>query len=298
MGFQQGLSGLNATAKSLEVIGNNIANSSTYGAKSARAEFADVYAAALNGAGASAIGIGVNLSAVSQQFTQGNIIDHRQPDGPGDQRRRVLPGDRRQQPGQLHAQRPVQGRPRRLHRQQQPAEAARLPGQRHRHHPARQRGAAAAADLGHRPADHGQRHARDEPRLAPGRHARRRAGAADQLRRPGDLQQRDLDDGVRRQGPGRRADLLLPEVRHRHLERVRHRQRQHGRRHGRGADAGDDDHLPGQWLGADVARRRRWRSNIPASTNAAGAADAGDSRRAARPEPARRSSAPTSASPT
>ena len=74
MGFQQGLSGLNATAKSLEVIGNNIANSATYGAKSARAEFSDVYAAALNGAGASAIGIGVNLTAVSQQFTQGNIM--------------------------------------------------------------------------------------------------------------------------------------------------------------------------------------------------------------------------------
>ena len=74
MGFQQGLSGLNATAKSLEVIGNNIANSATYGAKAARAEFSDVYAAALNGAGANPIGIGVNLTAVSQQFTQGNIM--------------------------------------------------------------------------------------------------------------------------------------------------------------------------------------------------------------------------------
>jgi len=73
MSFQQGLSGLNATAKSLEVIGNNIANASTYGAKAARAEFADVYAAALNGGGASPIGIGVGLAAVSQQFTQGNV---------------------------------------------------------------------------------------------------------------------------------------------------------------------------------------------------------------------------------
>jgi flagellar hook protein FlgE len=73
MSFQQGLSGLNATAKSLDVIGNNIANSATFGFKSARAEFSDVYAAALNGAGANAIGIGVNVSAVSQQFTQGNI---------------------------------------------------------------------------------------------------------------------------------------------------------------------------------------------------------------------------------
>ena len=44
MSFQQGLSGLNATSKSLEVIGNNIANAGTYGAKAARAEFADLYA--------------------------------------------------------------------------------------------------------------------------------------------------------------------------------------------------------------------------------------------------------------
>jgi len=73
MSFQQGLSGLNATSKNLEVIGNNIANSSTFGAKASRAEFADVYANALNGAGTNPIGIGVALAAVSQQFTQGNI---------------------------------------------------------------------------------------------------------------------------------------------------------------------------------------------------------------------------------
>jgi flagellar hook protein FlgE len=73
MSFQQGLSGLNASSKNLEVIGNNIANASTYGAKSSRAEFSDMYANALNGAGASAIGIGTNLAAVAQQFTQGNI---------------------------------------------------------------------------------------------------------------------------------------------------------------------------------------------------------------------------------
>ncbi len=79
MGFQQGLSGLNATSKNLEVIGNNIANSSTYGAKSSRAEFADMYATAMNGAGANAIGIGVSLEAVSQQFTQGNIATSSNP---------------------------------------------------------------------------------------------------------------------------------------------------------------------------------------------------------------------------
>lgn len=73
MSFQQGLSGLNATSKNLEVIGNNIANANTFGAKSSRAEFSDVYANSLNGAGTNPIGIGVSLSAVAQQFTQGNI---------------------------------------------------------------------------------------------------------------------------------------------------------------------------------------------------------------------------------
>ena len=34
MSFQQGLSGLNAASKNLEVIGNNIANANTFGAKS------------------------------------------------------------------------------------------------------------------------------------------------------------------------------------------------------------------------------------------------------------------------
>jgi flagellar hook protein FlgE len=73
MSFQQGLSGLNATSKNLEVIGNNVANANTFGAKVSRAEFSDVYANALSGAGGSAIGIGTTLAAVSQQFTQGNI---------------------------------------------------------------------------------------------------------------------------------------------------------------------------------------------------------------------------------
>jgi len=73
MSFQQGLSGLNAASKNLEIIGNNVANANTYGAKSSRAEFGDMYAAALGGAGGSNIGIGVNLQAVTQQFSQGNI---------------------------------------------------------------------------------------------------------------------------------------------------------------------------------------------------------------------------------
>ena len=70
MSFQQGLSGLNASSKNLEVIGNNVANANTIGSKSSRAEFGDMYASAING---TSIGIGVNLQAVTQQFTQGNI---------------------------------------------------------------------------------------------------------------------------------------------------------------------------------------------------------------------------------
>jgi flagellar hook protein FlgE len=73
MSFQQGLSGLNIAAKNLDAIGNNIANASTVGYKSARAEFADVFAASLAGGGGTQVGIGAKVAAVRQQFTQGNI---------------------------------------------------------------------------------------------------------------------------------------------------------------------------------------------------------------------------------
>ncbi len=80
MSFQQGVSGLTASARNLEVIGNNVANASTVGAKVARAEFADVYARAISG-GAAAIGLGVNQTAVTQQFSQGSF---KSTDGPLD----------------------------------------------------------------------------------------------------------------------------------------------------------------------------------------------------------------------
>lgn len=73
MSFQQGLSGLNAASKQLEVIGNNVSNANTVGFKQARAEFADVFANSITGGGGSQIGIGTNLATVAQQFTQGNI---------------------------------------------------------------------------------------------------------------------------------------------------------------------------------------------------------------------------------
>jgi flagellar hook protein FlgE len=79
MSFQQGLSGLNASSKNLEVIGNNIANANTFGSKVARAEFADAYANALNGSSSNKVGIGTKLQAVAQQFTQGSITTTENP---------------------------------------------------------------------------------------------------------------------------------------------------------------------------------------------------------------------------
>lgn len=73
MAFRIAVSGLNAATASLDVAGNNIANASTTGFKSARAQFADVFATSNLGSTSDAIGQGVQLAAVSQQFTQGNI---------------------------------------------------------------------------------------------------------------------------------------------------------------------------------------------------------------------------------
>lgn len=73
MGFQQGLSGLNTASKNLDVIGNNVANATTVGFKTGQAQFADVFAASLTGAGSNPVGLGSKLSTIVQQFTQGNI---------------------------------------------------------------------------------------------------------------------------------------------------------------------------------------------------------------------------------
>ncbi|OJX28499.1 MAG: flagellar biosynthesis protein FlgE [Burkholderiales bacterium 68-12] len=72
MAFQHGLSGLNASSKNLDVIGHNIANVGTTGFKASRAEFAEMVAASM-GAGGGNYGIGVEVAAVSQQFSQGNV---------------------------------------------------------------------------------------------------------------------------------------------------------------------------------------------------------------------------------
>jgi flagellar hook protein FlgE len=74
MSFQTGLSGLNAASKSLDVIGNNIANANTVGMKQSRAEFADIVASSIGpGAGSNNEGIGVSIATVSQEFSQGTV---------------------------------------------------------------------------------------------------------------------------------------------------------------------------------------------------------------------------------
>lgn len=66
MAFSQAISGLNVASSHLDVIGNNIANSATFGFKSASASFVDVYAG-------SGIGLGVKLAGIQQNFNDGSI---------------------------------------------------------------------------------------------------------------------------------------------------------------------------------------------------------------------------------
>jgi len=73
MPFDTALSGIRAASTDLTVTGNNIANASTTGFKSSRAEFGDVYATSVLGAGSNAIGSGVQVQDVAQTFSQGNV---------------------------------------------------------------------------------------------------------------------------------------------------------------------------------------------------------------------------------
>lgn len=73
MPFNIALSGIRAANSELEITGNNIANASTTGFKNSRAEFGDVYATSVLGAGTNQIGAGVEIQGITQQFSQGNI---------------------------------------------------------------------------------------------------------------------------------------------------------------------------------------------------------------------------------
>jgi flagellar hook protein FlgE len=73
MTFRLALSGLNAAQADLNVTANNIANTATAGFKGSRAEFAELFSVSPQGVSDVAIGNGVRVSNVAQQFTQGNI---------------------------------------------------------------------------------------------------------------------------------------------------------------------------------------------------------------------------------
>jgi flagellar hook protein FlgE len=73
MSFRIALSGLNASTADLNVTANNIANANTTGFKQSRAEFGDLFPISSYGLSSTAIGAGVRLSDVSQQFAQGAI---------------------------------------------------------------------------------------------------------------------------------------------------------------------------------------------------------------------------------
>jgi flagellar hook protein FlgE len=73
MPFRIALSGLNAASTDLRVAGNNVANASTTGFKTSRTAFGDIYATTNLGVAANAVGGGVKVTSVDQQFGQGNI---------------------------------------------------------------------------------------------------------------------------------------------------------------------------------------------------------------------------------
>jgi len=73
MAFNTGLSGLRAAQVDLDVTGNNIANASTVGFKSSRAQFGDLYANGFLSSGSNPVGDGVTVQDIQQQFGQGNI---------------------------------------------------------------------------------------------------------------------------------------------------------------------------------------------------------------------------------
>ena len=73
MSFNIALTGLNAASADLGVTANNIANANTTGFKESRAQFSDFFLADRYGVASTAVGAGVRVSKVAQQFSQGAI---------------------------------------------------------------------------------------------------------------------------------------------------------------------------------------------------------------------------------
>lgn len=71
--FDTGVSGLQAASSNLDVIGNNIANSSTVGFKGSRVNFGDIYSYGGYGSSGTSTGGGVMVDAVQQSFALGNM---------------------------------------------------------------------------------------------------------------------------------------------------------------------------------------------------------------------------------
>jgi len=73
MAFEVALTGLSAAMADLNTTANNIANASTVGFKFSRAEFANLFPVSPYGLANNAIGTGVKVASVAQQFAQGDI---------------------------------------------------------------------------------------------------------------------------------------------------------------------------------------------------------------------------------
>jgi flagellar hook protein FlgE len=73
MAFGIALSGIHAAQTDLDVTANNVANSQSTGFKQSRAEFAELFAVSSQGVSSTQTGAGVEVVAISQQFSQGNI---------------------------------------------------------------------------------------------------------------------------------------------------------------------------------------------------------------------------------
>ena len=77
--FYAGLSGLQANAGRLSVIGNNLANVNTIGFKASRVTFQDIFSqtgigAGVNGAGnPQQVGLGTQIAGIDQMFSQGSL---------------------------------------------------------------------------------------------------------------------------------------------------------------------------------------------------------------------------------
>ena len=73
MSFYTSLTGLNAAAAELSVASNNIANSNTASFKRSTVAFGDIFASSASSNSSTAMGGGVSLIGVNQEFSQGGL---------------------------------------------------------------------------------------------------------------------------------------------------------------------------------------------------------------------------------